>query len=92
MDLLHPGEICNTGISLSGRFTEIKKKTKNNSSVWNGTLNDGELIEMSPSPAKLDLFLFALQKYEVGLKLFDARQQERSANDSSAGLVRLSSC
>lgn len=28
VDLLHPGEICSTGISLSGRFTEIKKKKK----------------------------------------------------------------
>lgn len=89
MELLHPGEICNTGTSLSGRFTEIKENL-NDFSVWKGTLNDGQLIQMSPSPAKLDLFLFALQIHEV--ELFDTRQQERSDNDSSAGSVRLSSC
>lgn len=42
---------------------------------------------MSPSTAKLDLFLFALQTYELDLKHFDTEQQERSKKDSSASLA-----
>lgn len=78
MKLHQPREMCNIGIPPSGRITKIKENL-NDSSVWKVT-------------AKLDLFLFALQTYELDHKHFDTQQQEGSDNDSSTSLARPSSC